>query len=115
MGRYEGALAYCLEAVDGARRAPNENRRYAGLFLTRYGSVLAELGRYAEAEAVLLEGHAVEESVAGALHERTVRTVRELADLYTAWNEAEPDKGYDKKADEWRARLPAAPAESPGE
>jgi tetratricopeptide (TPR) repeat protein len=107
MGRYEGALAYCREAVDGARRSPQENARYARLFLARYGGALAGLRRYAESEAALLEAHAIDEAEHGAEHERTTRTVRWLADLYAAWHEAEPDKGYGAKADAWRARLPS--------
>jgi serine/threonine protein kinase len=115
MGRYEAALACCREALDGAARSPEENRRYAGLFLARYGRVLADLGRYAEAERALLEGHAIEVRVAGAGHERTIAAIRWLVDLYVAWYEAEPDKGCDRKADEWRARLPSAPDGSPQE
>jgi len=37
--------------------------------------------------------------------------VHGLVDLYTAWDAAEPGKGYDAKAAEWRGKLPA-PAES---
>ena len=29
-----------------------------------------------------------------------------LVDLYEAWHAAEPGKGYDAKATEWRAKLP---------
>ena len=28
-----------------------------------------------------------------------------LSHVYRAWHELEPDKGYDQKADEWRAKL----------
>ena len=33
-----------------------------------------------------------------------------FADLYEAWDAAEPDPGYAAKASEWRARLQAAEA-----
>jgi hypothetical protein len=31
----------------------------------------------------------------------------ELPDLYAAWDKAEPGKGYDAKAGEWKAKLDA--------
>jgi hypothetical protein len=36
--------------------------------------------------------------------------VQALIDLYTAWDKAEPGKGYDTKAAEWHAKLDAAKA-----
>ncbi len=46
-----------------------------------------------------------------AVHERTVKVVESLVDLYTVWHEAEPDAGYDAKAAQWRDRLGAAEAQ----
>ena len=37
----------------------------------------------------------------------TIKAVNALADPHHAWHEAEPDTGYDAKAAEWRAKLPA--------
>ena len=39
--------------------------------------------------------------------------IKMLAELYTAWNEAEPDMGYDAKADERRAKQPVEEPPSP--
>jgi hypothetical protein len=36
--------------------------------------------------------------------------IRALIDLYAAWHAAEPGKGYDAKAAEWRKTLDAASA-----
>jgi tetratricopeptide (TPR) repeat protein len=113
MGRYEGAIVYGREAVDRARRSLDENKRYAGFFLARYGRALAGLERYVESETALLEAHAIYEADRGAELAGTTEAVRWLADLYAAWHEAEPDQGYDAKADEWRARLPPTPAGPP--
>ena len=38
------------------------------------------------------------------------RCVQGLIDLYTAWDKAQPGKGYDAKAAEWKAKLEAASA-----
>jgi hypothetical protein len=45
-------------------------------------------------------------------HSRFARRFQALIDLYTAWHTAEPGKGYDAKAAEWKARLDAAKAAS---
>ncbi len=63
-----------------------------------HGVCLAGLGRYAEAEASLLEGHELIERGFGVEHARTVEAIRALIDLYDAWGK--PDK-----AAEWRAKL----------
>ncbi|MEE8154465.1 MAG: hypothetical protein V3T53_05840 [Phycisphaerales bacterium] len=42
----------------------------------------------------------------GADHERTIKVINALADPYDTWHEAEPDRGYNAKAAEWRAMLP---------
>jgi hypothetical protein len=36
--------------------------------------------------------------------------VQGLADLYAAWEKAEPGKGYGARAAEWKAKLASAPA-----
>ena len=43
----------------------------------------------------------------------TVARAERLIELYEAWHTAEPDKGHDATAAEWKAKLP--PAESPAE
>ena len=36
-----------------------------------------------------------------------------FVELYTAWDKADPGKGYDAKANEWKARLAALPPATP--
>lgn len=46
-------------------------------------------------------------------HKDTLACTQAIADLYTAWDEAEPGKSYDAKAAEWKAKLDdAAKAEA---
>jgi tetratricopeptide (TPR) repeat protein len=78
------------------------------------GGVLTRLGRFPEAEReILAVSHAL-----GAGHgswgaERVPGTIDacapDLVRLYTAWDAAEPGKGYDAKAAHWRS-LPGADA-----
>ena len=44
----------------------------------------------------------------GPDHEYAIKQIDSLIVLYTAWHEAEPDKGYDAKAAAWRAKDPSA-------
>lgn len=66
--------------------------------------------RFTLAESNLLEAHPIYVAAKdrGPTHEDTVACVRALVDLYTAWDKADPGKGYDAKAAEWRAKLPSS-------
>ncbi len=66
-----------------------------------YGAFLTKLARYDQAEALLLSSHPVLRDTLGQEHERTVRTINWLVELYEAWDK--PDK-----AAEYRAILPDA-------
>jgi len=58
------------------------------------------LGQYADAEANLNEAHDI--LAASPYFPKDLRDcMHALADLYTAWNKAQPGKGYDAKAAEW--------------
>jgi tetratricopeptide (TPR) repeat protein/predicted Ser/Thr protein kinase len=102
---------------------------------TSLGLTLARLGRFAEAEPLLLSAqefyvpmHASPRPHVGP---RSVRQVLQgLAELYDAWHAAEPDLGHDQQAAAWRAKLvewqastqpatspspPAVPASAPAD
>ena len=83
-------------------------------FLTAFGRARAGVGfdaeRFALAEANLLEAHPIYLAAKdrGPTHKDTLECVRALVDLYTAWNAAEPGKGHDARAAEWKSTLDAA-------
>ncbi|MDA1106382.1 MAG: tetratricopeptide repeat protein, partial [Planctomycetota bacterium] len=88
-------------------------------FLTALGRARVGVGFDAEgfklAEANLLEAHPifVQAKGRGPAHKDTLTCVQALVDLYTAWDKAEPGKGYAAKATEWqheREQPPAPPA-----
>jgi hypothetical protein len=69
------------------------------------GKALALQGRWSDAEAELLEAErvlAVAEGGPPGIHDLSVTG---LATFYSLWDKAEPGKGYDAKAKEWRAKL----------
>jgi len=93
------------EAVDRGRTVLGETHWFLGNFLGKQGLALTSLGRHAEAEKALLEGHGILVAQLGDEHEQTLRVVGYIVTLYDAWHAAEPGKGYDAKAAEWRAKL----------
>jgi non-specific serine/threonine protein kinase/serine/threonine-protein kinase len=70
-----------------------------GVVTKEHGACLRELGRFDEAEAVLLRAHGLLARLVGTDDYRTQRVVTELVALY----EARSDQ---QRAEEWRARLP---------
>lgn len=67
-----------------------------------------EPNRFAMAGAGLLEAYPVLAATWGEASDQTLECVRALVDLYTAWDKADPGKGYDAKAEEWKAKLDLA-------
>ncbi len=68
---------------------------------------MAKQSKFTEAEPLLIESaNALMENYK-ARYDRTNEAIQRVVDLYEAWHAAEPGKGYDAKADEWRAKLPA--------
>ncbi len=62
-------------------------------------------GRYDDAEPLGLECYECNFNLYGEQHPETIGAVNLLIDLYSARHEAESDKGYAAKAEEWRAKL----------
>jgi tetratricopeptide (TPR) repeat protein len=69
------------------------------------GKCLTALGRYDEAEPLLLDGYDRLKAIQGESGYETRRALRCVIKLYASWHTAEPDKGYDAKAADWRAKL----------
>jgi hypothetical protein len=64
---------------------------------------------FAAAEANLLESRSVFAKNRGDNDVETRRATQDLLDFYTAWEKADPGKGHDAKADEWKKRRSEAP------
>jgi len=105
--RFEEAEALQTQAVNASRRVWPEGTWYIGLFLGSHGETLGKLHRYRAAEEALEEAYEILMGSVGPENKYTIRVVEWFTDLYDAWHEAEPNKGYDTKADQWRAKLPA--------
>ncbi len=110
--RLDEAQSLGAEAVERGREVLGDEHWVLGAYLTQHARTLTAMKRYADAEERFLEADGILSAVLGADHERSIGVKSNLIDLYTAWHEAEPDSGHDKKAAEWRAKLEASQAES---
>ncbi len=104
LGRLDEAEVLGSEAVRGATVKLDPSHPFRLAAISQYGRTLTALKRYGEAEAHLLETHERFVNTLGPEHDRTIKTVNFLVALYEAWDAAEPGKGYDAKAAEWRAK-----------
>ena len=103
-GKLSEAERLGSQGIQMAQRIlPNGDGRIA-FILIEYARTLNAMERFGEAESHVLRAHAIFEAVLGPVHELTLGAVSDLATLYDAWHAAEPGKGYDAKAAEWRAK-----------
>lgn len=104
--RPEEALPMLEEVRAGLGAALPAGHWMLGASSGYVGDCLTDLGRYDEAETLLLSGRATLEKALGPDHPRCTTIAKALAKLYTAWNKPE-------QAAEWAAKsvenAPAAP------
>jgi serine/threonine protein kinase len=81
-------------------------------FLLNLGTAQSRVGEFPAAEATLIEAHSTAVKSRGEIHKDARNCSQALIDLYTAWDAAEPGKGYQAKAIEWRGKLEAATKEA---
>ncbi len=103
--KLEEADALGAEAVRRARRTLPNGHWHVGVFLQSHGETLTKRARHSAAETDLLDAQRILETALGTDHERTIKAIQSLIDLYTTWHEAEPGKDYDAKAAEWLGEL----------
>jgi hypothetical protein len=103
----EALLAPVEEKVRQVFRGGNAYRLAA--MLTSLGTSRAGLAQsslaFAAAEANLLEAHQIYTKVPGPSPNGPQLCARAIVDFYARWNGAEPGKGYDAKAADWKAKL----------
>ena len=119
LGQYRGAESLWRELLEiRAKSLPAGDWRISVAGSCLGGALLAQ-SRFVDAEPPLLEGFEglaaaknTPREPGGPLREACQRVVK----LYESWDEAEPGKGYDVKAAEWRAELEAlTPAVAPSD
>jgi serine/threonine protein kinase len=91
-----------------AREHPGDEYTIS-LVTAHHGVALAELGRRAPAEALLVE--AIPDLTAGDAE--TTHIIQVLIGLYDDWHRAEPGHGFDERAAEWRVKLATSTTDPP--
>jgi tetratricopeptide (TPR) repeat protein len=110
-GNYIEALKILAPTEGEARKAFSGGHAWQlGRLLMHLGKARAGLAKtgaeFAAAEANQLEAYANFVKAPGLFPQDTRDSVQALVDFYVAWDKAEPGKGHDAKAAEWRAKLP---------
>ncbi len=104
--RFDEAVTYLDRALKGARISHPKDFQGTAFILGWYGSSLRGLQRYSEGEPMLLEARGIITRTLGENHDIAQRMALDLQRLYQDWDKAEPGKGYDAKAEEWKAKAP---------
>ncbi|MBS0197192.1 MAG: serine/threonine protein kinase [Planctomycetes bacterium] len=113
--RYVEAVELLSAAEPAARKAYiGSSERNLAPLLRNLGSARAQINQFAGAESNLLEAHAIFVKTLGETHKDTRGCVQALADFYSQWDKAEPGKGHDVKAAEWRAKAEQDKADPKG-
>jgi tetratricopeptide (TPR) repeat protein len=99
LGKYAEAEPIAREAIAQHPLVPQDDLALAFAHLER-GRALVALGKFPEAERELLEAERV---ITTTDHFHVGMTA--VMALYSTWNEAEPGKGYDGKAQAWSRKL----------
>ncbi|MCC6678826.1 MAG: serine/threonine protein kinase [Phycisphaerales bacterium] len=113
LGQLEEADALGAKAIGGARRNLPADHWLTAIFLSQHSRTLVKLNRYREAEQEGLEAYPIMVKTFGPAHERAVGVTKVLVEVYTAWDTAEPGRGYEAKAAEWKVKGETAPATAP--
>ncbi len=94
------------ECLSIREKAPKKDDRWIAEARRVLGGCPTKLAQFTEAEALLVESANTMLDKYAATESRKTEAIQRVVDLYAAWDTAEPGKGYDAKADQWRARLP---------
>jgi hypothetical protein len=101
-GKYAKAVDLLAPIEAGTRKYfTDRNAWRVPRFLMNLGKARAALGQYTAAEANLLEAWSIVQTY-GPTSKDLDEYAQAIAALYVAWNAAEPGKGYDAKALEWK-------------
>jgi hypothetical protein len=106
-GQYPAAIELLTTIESPSRKAfTGGNARRLASLLMNLGKARTGLHEFAAGEKNLLEAQPLYVQTRGPTHQDTRDCILALIHLYTAWHSAEPGKGYDAKAAEWKAKLP---------
>lgn len=104
-GHPDQAEPLLRQSVDMYVRVSGPITFSAGNVRSHLGACLTDLRRFQEAERELLEAQSVLEQRAAPGHERIIRNLRRLVQLYEAWNRVAPAAAKENELQKWQERL----------
>ncbi len=104
LGRSHDAARLLGEGEASARVALADDGAALGAFLGTLGEARLGQRAYAPAETLLIEASEKLSIPAASPTPRAARCAALLVTLYERWNAAEPGKGYDARAEQWKAK-----------
>jgi eukaryotic-like serine/threonine-protein kinase len=111
-GQLAEAEVRALESLEMFQRLLPQDLRGIADLKSMLGSILTDANKLHQAETPLLEAHAQLQNwpILPFQHDGRVRSPLEnIVRLYEAWDKAEPGKGHDASAQQWKAKLPDVP------
>jgi len=109
LGNLEEAIGLYRRAAAGFRNVYGEFHQNSISARNSLAGTLITAGRFEECEGVLSDELALLDTAPSAPSDRRRAVVRAMGILYEKWAAAEPGKGLDTKAAEWKARLETMP------
>jgi len=117
-GKLPESEALFREAIPGFVRVKGKDNSLTGDARMGLARGLIEQKRFGEAEPEIIEAERIFSAPQGIPPDRYKPCVESLVTLYEAWDKAEPGKGYDAKAAEWKEKFdamnPSPPSTQPG-
>jgi len=101
------------EAVAGLERKYGKDHFRTAGARTGLGKTLIDLSQFAAAEQELIEAERAYSTAQGVAPKARKKNIESLATLYETWHKAEPGKGHDVKAAEWKGKVEAMNATAP--
>jgi tetratricopeptide (TPR) repeat protein len=108
-GSAEAASALGAEEATVRRVFEGGDQSILGVYLSVLGRARADIGEFCAAEPILIEANGLLNQSAGVHPKLRAFVVTGLAELYHAWDVAEPGQGHDASEAEWRARQTQQP------
>jgi eukaryotic-like serine/threonine-protein kinase len=105
-GRFKESDLLYREALEGFRRVLGDDHPNTVTTIDNMGEVQRSMGNFEEAERLCLECYERRLDRFGLAAAKTTAAIERLVVLYASWNKAEPGKGYNAKAVEWRKKMP---------
>ncbi len=100
-----GAEPLAREGVAMSERLSGKNAFATANVRLKLGRALLALNRFTDAQAELLETERVLSTASDVPRGRHKQSIEALITLYESWDKAEPGKGQDARAAEWRLKL----------